>query len=283
MLPILLSLLSLASSSQQALQSVYVGTRSETEVAVPRLDQSADIDGSLDEAVWARAAVLTGFSQYEPVDQRPAVDTTQVLVWYSPTGIYFGIKAFDASGSVNATLADRDKIDGDDHVQLLLDTFDDRRQALFFGVNPLGIQQDGNRTEGEQGSVGRGGGNRGIDLTPDYVFDSRGRVTEYGYEVEIHIPFESISYQASDVQNWGINVVRKVQHSGFTDTWTSTNRGAASFLAQSGRLVGLNSLTRGMVVDFTPTLTGTMDGAPDVDDAWSYGSDGEMGGACGSG
>ena len=154
MLPILLSLLSLASSSQQALQSVYVGTRSETEVAVPRLDQSADIDGSLDEAVWARAAVLTGFSQYEPVDQRPAVDTTQVLVWYSPTGIYFGIKAFDASGSVNATLADRDKIDGDDHVQLLLDTFDDRRQALFFGVNPLGIQQDGNRTEGEQGSAG---------------------------------------------------------------------------------------------------------------------------------
>ena len=283
MLPILLSLLSLASSSQQALQSVYVGTRSETEVAVPRLDQSADIDGSLDEAVWARAAVLTGFSQYEPVDQRPAVDTTQVLVWYSPTGIYFGIKAFDASGSVNATLADRDKIDGDDHVQLLLDTFDDRRQALFFGVNPLGIQQDGNRTEGEQGSAGREGGNRGIDLTPDYVFDSRGRVTEYGYEVEIHIPFESISYQASDVQNWGINVVRKVQHSGFTDTWTSTNRGAASFLAQSGRLVGLNSLTRGMVVDFTPTLTGTMDGAPDVDDAWSYGSDGEMGGACGSG
>ena len=38
------------------------------------------------------ASVLTGFSQYEPVDQRPATDTTQVLVWYSPTGIYFGIK-----------------------------------------------------------------------------------------------------------------------------------------------------------------------------------------------
>ncbi len=279
MLPILLSLLSVVPLSQQAVQSAYVGTRSETDVTVPRLEQSADIDGALDEPVWASAAVLTGFSQYEPVDQRPAADTTQVLVWYSPTGIYFGIKAFDASGSVNATLADRDKIDGDDHVQLLLDTFDDQRQALFFGVNPLGIQQDGNRTEGEQGSAGRGGGNRGTDLTPDYVFDSRGRVTDYGYEVEIHIPFESISYQGSDVQNWGINVIRKVQHSGFTDTWTSTNRGAASFLAQSGRLVGLRDLTRGTVVDFTPTLTGKLDGAPDVDDAWAYGSDAEMGGS----
>ncbi len=267
MLPILLSLLTVASSIQQP-QSVYVGTRGDIEVALPRLDQSADIDGSLDEAVWANAAVLTGFSQYEPVDQRPAADTTQVLVWYSPTGIYFGIRAFDASGSVNATLADRDKIDGDDYVQLLLDTFDDQRQALFFGVNPLGIQQDGNRTEGEQGSAGRGGGNRGTDLTPDYVFDSRGRVTDYGYEVEVFIPFESISYQASDIQNWGINVIRKVQHSGFTDTWTSTSRGAASFLAQSGRLVGLNNLTRGMVVDFTPTLTTSLSGAPAVDDPW---------------
>ena len=279
MLPILLSLLSAASVSQEAItQTAYPGTHNETRVSVPRLDREVDVDGVLDEPVWLGAAVLTGFSQYEPVDQRPAADTTQILVWYSPTGIYFGIKAFDASGSVNATLADRDKIEGDDYVQLLLDTFDDQRQALLFGVNPLGIQQDGNRSEGEQGGAGRGGGNGGIDLTPDYVFDSRGRLTDYGYEVEIHIPFESITYQSSDVQNWGINVIRKVQHSGYTDTWTSTRRGAASFLAQSGRLVGLRDLTRGIVVDFTPTLTGALDGTPDVDDTWSYGSDAEMGG-----
>ena len=196
--------------------------------------------------------MLTGFSQYEPVDQRPAADTTRVLVWYSPTGIYFGIKAFDASGSVNATLADRDRIEGDDYVQLLLDTFDDRRQAFLFGVNPFGIQQDGNRTEGEQGRASRGVEVSETNLTPDYIFDSRGRLTEYGYEVEIHIPFQSISYQASDVQSWGINVIRKVQHSGYTDTWTPARRGSASFLAQSGRLVNLRDLTRGMVVDFTP-------------------------------
>ena len=279
MLPILLSVLAATAASQEAITQVsYEGIRNETQVAVPRFDEDADIDGVLDEAVWLDAAILTGFSQYEPVDQRPAADTTQVLVWYSPTGIYFGIRAFDASGSVNASLADRDKIEGDDYVQLLLDTFDDQRQALFFGVNPLGIQADGNRTEGEQGRAGRGGGNRGIDLTPDYVFDSRGRITDYGYEVEIHIPFESISYQSSEVQDWGINVVRKVQHSGYTNTWTSTKRGAASFLAQSGRLVGLRNLTRGMVVDFTPTLTTSLDGTPDVDDTWSYGSDAEMGG-----
>ena len=276
---ILLILLNVVFANQEAMaQTAYVGTRGETEVTVPRLDKTAEIDGVLDEPMWDVASILTGFSQYEPVDQRPAADTTQVLVWYSPTGIYFGIKAFDTSGSANSTLADRDKIEGDDSVQLLLDTFNDQRQALFFGVNPLGIQSDGNRTEAEQGSAGRGGGNRGIDLTPDYVFDSRGRLTNYGYEVEIYIPFESISYQSSEVQNWGINIIRKVQHSGYTDTWTSTRRGAASFLAQSGRFVGLRNLVRGRVVDFTPTLVTVQNGSRDAADAWRYASDAEIGG-----
>ena len=130
--------LALPRQSSRCPRAPIVGARSETAVSVPRLDEAADIDGSLDEPVWTQAAVLTGFSQYEPVDQRPASDTTQVLVWYSPTGIYFSIKAFDASGSVNAMLADRDKIDGDDHVQLLLDTFDDQRPApsSFLGTEP---------------------------------------------------------------------------------------------------------------------------------------------------
>ena len=130
MLPILLSLVSAAPGSQEVPPAAHVGIRNDTEVSVPRLEQDAVIDGFLDEPAWLVASVLTGFSQYEPVDQRPATDTTQVLVWYSPTGIYFGIKAFEDAGPVNATLADRDRIDGDDYVQLLLDTFDDQRQAF---------------------------------------------------------------------------------------------------------------------------------------------------------
>ncbi len=277
-------LLPLQATAQEALpnEAVYVGLRGETQVSAPRLEGEVDIDGMLDEAVWAQAAVLTGFSQYEPVDGRAAADTTQVLVWYSPTGIYFGVKAFSALGPVNATLADRDRIEGDDYVQLLLDTFDDQRQALLFGVNPFGIQQDGNWTEGERGNVGRGGDDGGINLTPDYVFESRGRLTDYGYDVELHIPFESISYQAAEVQDWGVNVVRKVQHSGYTDTWTPARRGAASFLAQSGRLVAMRDLARGRVMDFTPAVTAALNGAPAAGsgggDGWGYGRRTETGG-----
>ena len=90
------------------------------------------------------------------------------------------------------------------------------------------------------------------DLSPDYVFQSKGRVTEYGYEVEVRIPFKSLRYQSAPEQSWGINVTRQVQHSGYEDSWAPARRASASFLAQSGRLVGLTDLRRGLVLDLNP-------------------------------
>ncbi len=84
-----LSLL-LAATVLQDSTPVYSGRASRTHVDVPRIDTVASIDGVLDEPVWRRAARLTGFSQYQPVDGRPADEPTEVLVWYSPDAIYFG-------------------------------------------------------------------------------------------------------------------------------------------------------------------------------------------------
>src|SRR5439155_1143745 len=126
-----------------------------------------------------RAATLTGFSQYRPVDGRPAEDSTAVLVWYAPDAIYFGIRAFERHGNaVRATLADRDNIDADDHVAILLDTYLDHRRATMFAVNPLGVQEDGVWSDGIAAGAAGGPSAGGrfdatIDLNPDYVYESR--------------------------------------------------------------------------------------------------------------
>ena len=167
-----------------------------------RRPQRSPIDGVLDEPVWQQAARLTDFSQYSPVDGRPAEDATEVLVFYSPTAIYFGVKAHAAPGAVHATLANRDRIDADDAIQIFLNPFKDGRQALVFGVNPLGIQSDGALVEGtnNRGGAAFGGlesGREVTDLTPDYVFQSKGRLTDYGYEIEIAIPFKTLRFPPS--------------------------------------------------------------------------------------
>ena len=155
----------------------YDGRTGGLDVEPPRLEQAVEIDGHLDEPAWGLAAVLTGFSRYAPVDGAPADQRTQVLVWYSPTAIHFGIRAFAPAGTVHATLADRDHIQSDDQIIIFLSTFNDGRQAMVFGVNPLGVQLDGSMAEGTRA---QGGGFAGLtqgretpDLSPDYTCSSR--------------------------------------------------------------------------------------------------------------
>src|SRR5688572_12920498 len=124
-------------------QVVYNGREQKTNVEVPKIRAEIEVDGDLDEAAWQSAAILTGFSQYSPVDGAAAEDSTEVLVWYSDHEIYFGTRAFEPHGAVNATLADRDRTFSNDFVHLMLDTYNDRRRAFIFGVNPLGVQADG--------------------------------------------------------------------------------------------------------------------------------------------
>lgn len=243
-------------------------------VAIPRAsDAHIVIDGRLDEPEWTRAAVLRGFSQYLPNDNRPADDSTTVLVWYSPTAMYVGIRAYQDSTSVHATLADRDKISGDDYVQILLDTYHDRQQSLVFGVNPLGVQADGVIIDAPrqvaQTLSPASTGAYTVDLTPDYVYASKGHVTSWGYEVEVKIPFKSLRYQSTDPQDWGINVIRVVQATGHTLTWTRVLQTRASFLGQGGVLTGLTGLRRGLVLDVTPEVTSTVRGAP-ASGGWTY-------------
>jgi hypothetical protein len=281
----LLSFVALAQAGDSV--PVFNGRANQIRVPIPRAESPATVDGKLDEAVWSRAAVLTGFSQYQPVDGRPAEEPTEVLVWYAPDAIWFGIRARELHGDVvRATRANRDNIGSEDHVQILLDTNNDRRLAFLFGVNALGVQQDGIRSDQFGGGAGgfsaTGGGTRdmnpmdgNVDLNPDFTFQSRGRLVDGGYEVEIRIPFKSLRYQDSDTQTWGLNVVRRVQHSGYQDTWTPAVRASASFLSQSGTLDGLRDLRRGLVLEVTPTVTARLDGAPETPDGWAYDGVGE--------
>ena len=248
------------------------GVAGDLKVKPPRIEAEVQIDGVLSEPAWAQASLLTGFSQYSPVDGRPAAEETTVLVWYSPSAIYFGIKGQAPAAAVRATLSSRDRIEADDQVQIYLSTFNDGRQALMFAVNPLGVQADGALVEGTRTTSGLGGmqiGRESADLSPDFVFQSKGRLTDEGFEIEVRIPFKSLRSPSADVQDWGLHIIRIVRGTGHEDSWVAARRAATSFLAQAGTLSGLTGLRRGLVLDLTPVVTARTDGAP-ADAGWRY-------------
>lgn len=239
-------------------------------VAIPRIDTAITVDGRLDEPVWRQAARLSGFRQYQPVDGRPAEDSTVVLVWYSPTAIHFGIMAYDREpGSVRATLADRDNIGNDDAVIVYLDTFNDRRRAYFFGSNALGVQDDGVRSEGGYSASSMMAGS--LDRNPDFIYQTKGMRTSFGYVVEMRIPFKSLRYAGGVQQTWGLNIYRVTQRTGYVDTWTDVRRASASFLGQAGTITGIHDIRHGVVTELQPTLTLEAPGSRQTDGTFSRG------------
>ncbi len=238
-------------------------------VSVPRTESDIVIDGRIDELPWVRAARLTSFSQYQPLDGLAADESTEVRVFYTPRAIYFGVIARVRGRAVSATLSKRDNISNDDRIAIFLDTFNDKRRAFIFGSNALGVQLDGVRTEGSAGAGNMFGGS--TDYSPDYQFDSRGTVSDSGYTIEIRIPFKSLRFPSTQPQQWGINIQRDSPATGKSDTWTNARQATNSFLQQSGTLVGIANVDRGMVTEVQPFLTSSYDGARDpTDGTYAY-------------
>src|SRR5207253_9691698 len=119
-----------------------------------------------------------------------------------------------------------------------------------------------------------------FDLNTDYYIESKGHLLEGGggYEVEVRSPFKSRRYQDARVQSWGLHMLRRVQHTGFQDTWAPAIRANANFLAQSGSLDVLHDLRRGLVLEATPTMTARADRSPIVGNGRDDQRKGEFGG-----
>jgi hypothetical protein len=233
----------------------FLGNEGDLEVQPPRLPSpEIEIDGRLDDPAWANAALLTGFTQYDPTEGIPATQDTEVRVLVSQDAVLFGVRAHDSDGGgVRATLARRDGFGrSDDYVRIILDTFDDQRRAFVFQVNPLGIQGDGLW-------VG-GGGWRSIDWNPDFLWESVGRVDESGYSVELKIPLKSLRFPENEVQDWGLQVVRRIQRNGFEESWAPISGESANKLAQAGKLTGLQGLKAGKFLELNPVVTATRQG-----------------------
>ncbi len=255
----------------------YSGRSRDLSARAPRLSEAVTIDGTLSEPVWQQAALLTEFTSYSPVDGRPAQDNTEVRIWYAQDALYVGIRAWAPPGTVRATLAERDRISNDDWVALHLDTFLDRRRSFVFAVNAFGVQADGMRSDVSAGPGVSRASLQAVDLSQDYVWQSKGQLLDDGFTVELRIPFKSIRYQMAGTQDWGVQVIRQTQRTGYQDTWAPTSRAMQAFTPQSGFLRGLTGLKRGLVLDLTPTSVTTTTGTPDAD-AWRYGTRGEFGG-----
>src|SRR4029079_1623083 len=156
-------------------------------IVIPKIESAPTIDGLLNEEVWQKAAVFRDFYQTGPGYNTAPSKPTEVYILYDEKNLYIGFKCWDEKDKIRATVAKRDEVFGEDNVRVWLDTYDDQRRAYVLGFNPLGIQQDGIFTEGSQ---------NGADFSVDIVMESKGVIQDWGWSVEVKVPFKSLRYTA---------------------------------------------------------------------------------------
>jgi hypothetical protein len=214
---------------------------------VPKTDSGIKVDAVLDEDVWEEALILSHFVEVRPGENVTPPVKTEVLLIYDDKNLYAAFRCYDPDPSaIRGHLRDRDTLGGDDWVALIFDTFNDNRRSLDFIVTCLGVQFDEIESP------------RGEDPGWDAIWDSAGKITDWGYAVEISIPFSSLRFQRKDgPQIWGFDAVRRYPrsypyHIGLFPRDRSNN----CYLCQALKIMGFEGVSPGRNVEINPTVTG---------------------------
>ena len=195
-------------------------------------NENIKIDGILDENAWDVAATSEGFIQNEPDEGEPATEKTTVQVAYDDHAIYIAMVAYEKDPSeITSFLTRRDAESPCDIMAVIIDSYDDKRTAFIFGVNPSGVKLDGQM--GNQGN---------LDNNWDAVWDVKTKISQHGWVAEFEIPLSQLRFPNKEVQTWGFQAARIKNKNHETDFWQFIPKDAGAFVSRFGRLNGLHNL-----------------------------------------
>lgn len=211
------------------------------------------IDGILEPEIWENATRTESFTQYLPVEGAAPSERTVGYLGCDGENLYLAFRCFDSDPrAVRARLTPRDQSRGDDGVRVFIDTFNDKKNAFVFEVNPRGIQSDGVFTEVRR--MGHGGFDM-YDRNWDAFFLADARIDDRGYSIEMAIPFKSLRYPASPAQTWGFQVQRTIRRKNEEIFWRPRTRDVNGFLVQAGAIAFEKPTGTGKNLEIMPVIT----------------------------
>jgi hypothetical protein len=212
------------------------------------------IDGRLDDAVWQKAPIATNFIQRMPRPGEPATERTEARVAFDDVAIYVAIRAWDsAPDSIASQLARRDATGiFSDWVDVMIDSYHDRRSAYRFSVNPHGVKKDVFHHSDHQ-----------EDVSWDAVWDVATRIDEHGWTAEFRIPLSQIRYAASgDAQTWGLQFGRTIARREEMSFWSPLEANASGFVSLAGTLTDVHGLASPKRMELLPYMVSKVTRAP---------------------
>ncbi|UAA40506.1 carbohydrate binding family 9 domain-containing protein [Paraneptunicella aestuarii] len=169
-------------------------------LSIPHLETRINIDGNLDDAAWVNATTIHLDKITHPYENTPSPVETRVSYFEDGETLYVSFVAEDPEPeNIRAFFHGRDNAKNDDLVGIRLDPYGDHRLVFQFYVNPLGVQNDSTydvTLQSEKSSW-------------DGIWDSAGKVTEKGFQVELAIPLHNFNFNSNiGQQQWAVEFIR---------------------------------------------------------------------------
>jgi hypothetical protein len=239
-----------------------------SQITAVRAVSQIRLDGLLNEPQWQEIEPVSDFTQRELNEGAAPTEKTEVRIMYDENYIYFGVTLFDSEpdkiihkelkwdgggSSSRGTMGFRPV---DDMFTMVLDTYNDRRTGLYFAVNPNGAQYDGSFENADYR----------INFNWNGIWETRTRITDFGWTCEIAIPFKTLRFPTTDTQEWAINFKRDIRRKNEEVLWRSWGRNdGINRLAKVGTVVINDELNTGYKLDATPYVAAGMDESVDED------------------
>ena len=199
-----------------------------------KIDKEINIDGIVDD-IWNFADSTTNFFQLEPYFNQPTSVKTVAKVLTTEEAIYCLMICYDDRNYIQANAGMQDGFTGD-IVSVMLDTFGDKQTAYKFAVNASGVKSDSRMLDDA----------RNRDYSWDGIWDAATQIYDWGYVVEIRIPYKSIKYDKNLIE-WGLDFDRWRSYNKEDIYWCEYEQSEGQRISKFGKLI---------FQDFKPTITG---------------------------
>jgi hypothetical protein len=211
------------------------------------------IDGNITDPAWNNATVFDHFKEQRPGFGNNEQEDTKTEVWmlYDDNALYIaGFCHEKNADSISTELVGRDRIGVNDFAGIMFDTYLDKINGVGFYVTALGEQYDAKYSLGNE------------DASWSTVYETATKITPKGWTFEMRIPYSALRFSKANIQNWGVNVIRKRTKAGKQFTWSPLNPNKFGTMNQAGVLAGIENIKAPIRLSFSPYFSAYLNQSP---------------------
>lgn len=226
--------------------STPVNSQNRKKVEALKITSPLIIDGKLDEAVYSFASPAKDFVQIQPYNGKSSTQPSEVYFFYDQTAVYVGAKLYDSHpDSIFNYLTERDNTGMSDYFGVYLDPYNQGQLAYGFFISPANIQVDMKAVKADSDME---------DTNWNAVWESKTCITDFGWTVEMKIPYSALRFSEKAGSEWGLNIFRNIRRYNSNNSWNFIDRKVSGFIHQEGILSGIKDIKPPVRLSLSPYI-----------------------------